>query len=269
MRRWLLPKTTLWFLPTIWFLSVTIYGQQPFVTDDADVTERGKLHFEFRNSFDLLQRSSFPNLKQDTANFELDYGLLKNVELGISAPLITLFNARETSPRTAAGIGDANLSIKYNFRKEHMDSKVPAMSVQLNIEAPTGDVERKLGSGLTDVWINGVAQKTLSHRTILRVNTGVLFAGNTTTGVIGIRSRGTVFTGGSSLVRKFTSRLQLGVELTGALTTAFELSRGQLQTLIGGNYEIKEGLTIDLGVVGGHYSASPRVGAVLGLSIDF
>lgn len=39
-------------------------AQQPFVTDDTNVTPKGKLHFEFTNEFDILQRSSFPNLKQ-------------------------------------------------------------------------------------------------------------------------------------------------------------------------------------------------------------
>ena len=247
----------------------TARGQTPFITDNADVTEKGKLHFELRNAFDLLPPESYPNLKQITSNFELDYGLFEHVEVGVSPPLIAIFNARVTTPRTPVGIGDTNLSIKYNFLKERNDSRLPAMAMQLNIELATGDVKNQLGSGLTDVWLNGIAQKALTRRTTLRINSGILFAGDTTTGAIGLRTRGKVFTTGASCIRTFTSRLQLGAELTGALTTRFQLTRGQLQAMIGGNYQLREGLTLDFGVVGGHSPASPRTGAVLGVSIDF
>ena len=87
--------------------------------------------------------------------------------------------------------------------------------------------------------------------------------------MIGIQSRGTLLTGGTSLVRQFTPKLHLGVEMTGAVTPAFDLGRGQLQTLGGGNYELKHGLTLDFGVIGGRYTASPRAGVILGVSVDF
>ena len=244
-------------------------AQQPFVTDDADVTPKDHFHFEFSNEFDLLQRSSFPSLKQNTADFELDYGLFEGVELGIAAPLLTIFNAAGTSPKTPTGIGDLNLSLKYNFRKERENSRIPAMTVALNLELPTGDTERQLGSGLSDFYINGILQKTLSKRTKLRLNAGILFSGNSATGVIGIRARGAVFTGGGSLVKQFTPKLQLGAELTGAMAKNSQLGKVQLQTLFGGNYQVKSNFSFDFAVLAGKYSASPRAGLQLGISIDF
>jgi len=56
-------------------------AQQPFVTDDANVTPKGHFHFELSNEFDLLQRSSYPSLRQNTADFELDYGIGGGVEI--------------------------------------------------------------------------------------------------------------------------------------------------------------------------------------------
>jgi len=197
-------QTLAFTLALIVLLPGTAQAQQPFVTDDADVTPKGHFHFEFSNEFDLLQRSSFPSLKQNTADFELDYGLLEGVELGIAAPLLTIFNAAGTSPKTPTGIGDLNLSLKYNFRKERENSRIPAMTVALNFELPTGDTERQLGSGLADFYINGILQKTLRKQTKLRLNAGILFSGNSATGVIGIRARGAVFTGGGSLVKPST-----------------------------------------------------------------
>ena len=255
---------------TLLFLSaLAAQAQQPFYTDNADVTPRGHVHFEFSNEIDLLQRSSFPTVKQNTADFELDYGLFEGVEIGIESPLLSLFNAAGTIPKTPSGIGDTNLSLKYNFHKERENSRLPAMAIGINLELPTGDTKRQLGSGLSDFFMNGILQKSLSKETTLRLNGGILFSGNTTTGVIGIKSRGIVGTGGASLVKQFTPKLDLGVEMTGALTKNLQLAKGQLQTLLGGNYQFRKNVSFDFGIVFGKYAASPRAGVQLGISVDW
>ncbi|MFL6211310.1 MAG: hypothetical protein ACJ74W_20850 [Pyrinomonadaceae bacterium] len=256
-------------IPLFALLPVTAPAQQPFVTDDADVTPRGHFHFEFSNEFDVLQRALAPSRFQNTADAELDYGLWPGVEIGIEAPLLTIFNARGAQLHRPTGLGDTNFSIKYNFHKEREGSGLPAMAVTFNLETPTGSVRKQLGSGLADYYLNGVLQKSVSTKTKLRLNGGILFAGNTTTGVIGINTRGTVLTGGASLVKQFTNRFTFGAELTGALTRNFALSKGQLQGLVGGNYALRKNLTLDFGLVGGRFSASPRAGAQLGFSLDF
>ena len=250
-------------------LAARVNGQSPFVTDDTDVTPRRHFHFQFRNHFDVLRHSSFPNLKQNTADFELDYGLFENVEIGVEAPYLTIINERGLLQRTVSGIGDTNLSVKYNFLLEKGHSRLPALAATFNLELPTGNVSRQLGSGLADFYLNCIAQKSLTSKTTLRLNGGILFAGNQTTGVIGIKSRGTVFTGGASLVRQFTKRLDLGVEVVGAETRSFGLGKGQLQTQIGGNYAFHKNATLDFGIIAGKYAASPRIGAQLGVSVDW
>jgi hypothetical protein len=254
---------------TVYLSAATVQAQQPFVTDDTDTTPKGRFHFEFSNEFDLLQRASFPSLKQNTADFELDYGLFEGVEIGIESPLLTIFNAAGSAPKTVTGIGDTNVSLKYNFYKERENSRLPAMTIAFNLELPTGDTKRQLGSGLSDFYMNGVLQKSLSKSIKLRLNGGILFSGNETTGVIGIKSRGKVFTAGGSLVKQFTPKLQLGMELTGAMTKQLELGKGHLQTLLGGNYQFRSNASFDLGIVAGKYAASPRVGVQLGVSVDF
>jgi len=47
------------------------------------------------------------------------------------------------------------------------------------------------------------------------------------------------------------------MELTGAVTSNFQLSKGQLQALAGGNYAIRKNLTLDFGLVAGRFAASP------------
>lgn len=264
-----MPYRLIFTLSLLVLVAATAQAQQPFVTDDADTTSKKHFHFEFSNEFDLLQRSSFPSLKQNTADFELDYGLFENVEIGIESPLLTVFNDAGSGPKTVSGIGDTNISLKYNFRRERENSRMPAMAIAFNLETPTGDTTRQLGSGLADFYLNGIVQKSLSKKTKLRLNGGILFSGNETTGVIGIKSRGTVFTAGGSLVRQFTPKLQLGVELAGAMSTNFQLGKGQLQTLVGGNYQFKNNASFDFGILAGKYAASPRVGVQLGVSVDF
>jgi len=256
-----------WLL--VCFAPITAQAQQPFITDDADVTARGSFHFEFSNSYDLLQRSALPAVRQNAASFELAYGLVENVEVSLEVPFISIFNTRGTMPRSVSGIGDANFAIKYNFRHEREDSRLPALTVSGNVEIPIGSVARGLGSGVADFSLNGVAQKTLTERTVLRGNAGVIFSGNTVTGAEGIRARGTVFTGGASLVRRFNARLQLGAELAGAATRNLDLGGGQLVFQVGGNYTLRDNLTFDFGILAGRFVASPRAGAQLGFSLDF
>lgn len=253
----------------ILFLYVPLVAQQPFVTDDADVTARRRFHFEFSNEFDWLNRSAYPSLRQNTADFEIDYGLFERVEIGIEAPLLTIHNDRAAMLQTVSGIGDLNLSLKYNFLTERERSKRPALAIALNLELPTGDPSRQLGSGLADFYMNGVVQKSRGSKTKLRWNGGILFSGNETTGVLGIKSRGTVFTTGGSIVRQMNSRLDLGVELVGAITRNSGLGKSQLQAMLGGNYSLNKNMTFDFGMVAGKHAASPRVGLQLGISIDW
>ena len=252
------------------FATHAAHAQQPFLTDDADVTDRGKFHFEFSNQFDLLQRDAFPGLKQNTASFELAYGLLPRVEISIETPLILIFNAREAGvPRTVSGLGDANVSVKYNFLREREGSRRPALTLSGAFEIPIGSTRRGLGSGVADVSLNGVLQKSFTRRTKYRLNGGVIFSGNTLTGAFGLKTRGTVYTGGTSVVREFTPRLRLGAELYGARARNADLGKSQLQGQLGGNYALNKKLTLDFGLIAGRYFASPRLGAQLGFSLDF
>lgn len=245
-----------------------VRAQQPFYTDDADVTAQGRFHLEFSDQFNYLQRSARPARRQNTADFEVDYGVLNGLELGLESPLLTIVRVRRHRRRTVTGIGDTNIGLKYKFNDARPDSPWPTFAATLNVEFPTGDTARGLGSGLTDVYLNTIAQKTITERTVFRLNGGLQFVGDQTTGAIGTRQRGFVFTGGGSLIHHFTDALQLGVEATGADAPKFRLHRGQLQIQGGGNYEVWKGVTLDFGIIRGFEPASPRIAFQLGFSAD-
>jgi hypothetical protein len=188
--------------------------------------------------------------------------------LGINAPVIKIFNAQESMLGNPMGFGDTQFGVKVRLREQE-GSRLPAISVVFYVEVPTGSTIKQTGSGLTDFWLYGVLQKSLTKRTKGRLNCGILFAGNSSTGLIGIQGRGQVFTGNGSLVRDFTPNLKLGVELFGGVTNNFNLSRGQLEAQFGGSYTLRDDFEFTFGVLGGRFPASPRIGVQVGFAYDF
>jgi outer membrane putative beta-barrel porin/alpha-amylase len=266
MPKWLPRWTT---VAVLLAAAATARAQQPFYTDDAHVADLHHWHIESNNEYDFLPAGSFPNLRQDTQTIKFSVGAFRQCEVGMDFPLITIFNQPGFALGTPIGLGDMDFSIKYRFREEKEGSHLPAFTVSLNLEPPTGSSKKQLGSGLMDYYLNGIMEKTLTKKLTLRLNGGATFAGNTLTGVIGIKTRGTIFTGGASLVRQFTPKLDLGVEVTGGFTSNLQLGRGQLAEQLGGNYELKKNLTLDFGFVAGQAVGSPRWGYQLGFSKDF
>jgi hypothetical protein len=249
-------------------VAAPLSAQLPFYTDDPAVTDAGKWHFEFFDEFDALQQPQFPNLQQNTANYKVNYGLPHNLELDLDAPYLAIYRALQTPSST--GAGDTDLGVKWEFHKESSGNRLPALGVSFYVEFPTGDSSQQLGSGLIDYWLNFIGQKSLSDKTRINANAGYLFAGNTSTGVLGITTvRGHVFAGGVSFLHDFTPRLTLGGEIFGGFASNGSLGRSQLQGLVGGTYALRNGLALSLGLLGGEYIASPRIGGQIGFAIDF
>ncbi len=251
------------------FWTGPLLAQMPFYTDNPEVTDRGTLHFEFFNEYDGLQSSQYPDLRQNTANFKLNYGLPHDLELDVDAPFISIYRA-SGSQATSTGLGDTDMGVKWNFRKSPHPAGAPSLAASFYVEFPTGNTQKELGSGLTDYWLNFIAEEPFSEKTRLTANIGFLFAGNTSTGVLGIQTtRGHVYTGGLSLLHDFNQRLTLGAEIYGGVDDNNGLGKDQLQGLGGGQYELRNGLSVTFAVLGGSHVGSPRVGGQVGFEVDF
>jgi hypothetical protein len=250
------------------FFAGPLLAQMPFYTDNADVTDRGTLHFELFNEYDNLQSAQYPNLSQNWANLKVNYGLPRNLELDFDVPYLAIYRA---SPKeNSRGHGDVDMGIKWNYHKQAHPMSVPALSASLYIEFPTGDVKQELGSGLTDYWLNSIAEEAFSDKTRLNANFGYLFAGNTSTGVIGIQTaRGEVYTGGISIQHDFSPRVTLGIESYGAVDNNNGLGKDQFQCLAGGQYQLNSRMAFTFAVLGGAHIASPRIGGQVGFEVDF
>lgn len=249
-------------------IAMPLFGQMPFYTDNADVTDQGTLHFEIYNEIDGLQSAQYPDLRQNTANFKVNYGLPRNLELDFDIPWIAIY--RTSGSQSTSGNGDTDMGIKWNFYKASRPRRIPSLSSSLYIEFPTGDERQSLGSGLTDYALNSIVQETFSDKTRVNGNFGFLFAGNTSTGVLGIQTtRGHVYTGGVSVTHDFTSRLTLGSELYGAFDDNNGLGKDQLQALLGGAWALNSRTSFTFAVLGGAHIASPKIGCQFGYEIDF
>ena len=227
-------------------MSFSLRAQMPFYTDDTVVTEPHKLHIEVFDEFDGLQSPQYPDRRQNTANFKMNFSPLKQLELDIDVPYLAIYRA--PGSQSSHGVGDTNLGAKWNLHEATPDSKVPSLATSLYVEFPTGDERQELGSGLVDYALNVMLQKPFSETTRANLNVGVLFAGNTSTGAEGIQTRrGQVYTGGFSLLHDVTTRLTIGGELYGAVSDGAGQDKTQLQALIGAQYAVRDGLTLSLG----------------------
>jgi len=85
-----------------------------------------------------LQSSEFPDLRQNTANFKLNYGLPHHLELDLTRPI---FPSTAPVAQSGSGMGDANPGIKWNLRLAAQNSHLPALGASLYIEflPETGD----------------------------------------------------------------------------------------------------------------------------------
>lgn len=249
-------------------LAAPARAQQPFVTDDAAVSPADVWHIEISSQTDALRASARPARLQHTFEWEVDRTVGRYLELGVLVPHITLVSDRSGGGQTViGGVGDSALAAKYRLTRDLAARTSWAASA--TIEWPTGARHRGLGSGLVDYGATVIGERRLDQRTTLRVNAGGVLAGNTQVGVLGITARGPVLTAGTSIVTAFSPRVQAGAELTGAWSHKAVLVGSTVGWQVGANVTVHDGVTLDLGLLGGWFESSPRVGLQVGTSIDW
>jgi hypothetical protein len=59
-------------------------AQQPFLTDDADVTDVRHYHLELLTEHDVLQPGAYPALRQNTTRLQVTYGLMNRRKLALT-----------------------------------------------------------------------------------------------------------------------------------------------------------------------------------------
>ena len=241
-------------------------AQQPFLVDDAEVTPARGWHIELSSQVDVLRAAARPARWQNVFEWEVNYGAGARVELAALLPVVSLVSDTAGRRTTAHGAGDATLAAKWRITRDPASAHALALSATL--EVPSGSQRRGLGSGLVDYGLNLVSQHHVHPRLTVRANGGVVLAGNTQTGAVGIRERGTVLTTGASVVTPLGTAVQVGGELTLAWSQKTALGGSAIGWQLGTNITVRPGVTVDAGLLGGWFAASPRVGVQIGMSAD-
>lgn len=116
----------------------TAHAGPPYLTDDPEPVpyQHGEGYV-----FSTLDRTRDGTQIQAPA-FELNYGLVTNVQLHAVFPLQASFPRHGAS---SYGAGDTELGVKYRFLQEH--DAYPMAGVFPLLELPSGDADRGLGNG--------------------------------------------------------------------------------------------------------------------------
>jgi len=240
-------------------------AQQPFRVDDAEVAPHKQWQLETNLEWDKLRASAAPYRWQAVADAEVDFGVAPRLQVSAVVPFMALARSDRFGRHTDIGLSDVSFGAKYRLTKN--PTAATSYAVSLDVELPTGSHRRGLGSSLTDVSTNVVWQHHLNSRWTLRGNAGVVFAGNTQTGLLGLRERGTMVTSGASVTTTPSPRLLLGAEVSGIWSGKESIGDSYVQWQLGGNVLLRQGLTLDLGLLGGHSDASPVVGVQIGCTL--
>lgn len=127
----------------------------PFVTDDPEPVEYK--HWEIY-LFSIYNHPAGGDFAQAPA-VEVNYGLFPEAQVHLIAPMNL---SRDPDGPVHYGYGDTELGFKYRFIQE--SDYVPMVGAFPLVELPTGDADRGLGNGYTQVFIPIWLQKSFGPK---------------------------------------------------------------------------------------------------------
>ncbi len=125
-------------------LALSAHAGAPFLTDDPEPVE-----YQHHEMYIAMQQTKTRDGWAGAAPYvEFNFGPVPDVQLHIQMPL--MLNAPAAGPRQY-GYGDTELGVKYRILEE--GDHQPMAAVYPAIELPTGDTNRGLGNGRTQVFL--------------------------------------------------------------------------------------------------------------------
>jgi hypothetical protein len=135
----------------------TAYGGPPFVTDDPEPVDYQ--HWEFYVA--SADSKTGGDWSGTGPHFEVNYGVLPDVQLHLIAPL-----AYDVPPdgRSHYGVGDTEIGVKYRFL--HETNNLPQIGIFPLLEIPTGSESENLGNGHWQAFLPLWLQKSWGSWTL-------------------------------------------------------------------------------------------------------
>ncbi len=131
----------------------------PFVTDDPEPVDAG--HFEINTAVQGTDHDGGRSAAMPT--IDANYGLVPDVQLHVG--LATPLQEAEGQP-VHYGYGDTELGVKFRFVHEIEAGWRPQVAFYPNLELPTGNAAKGLGSGYTRAFLPLWLQKSFGDWTI-------------------------------------------------------------------------------------------------------
>lgn len=172
-------------------LSEAAFAGPPFLTDDPEPTETG--HWEIYAP--LFEAEGTGSNHAGSVGAEINYGLLKNVQVTLGLPV----GFAHSAGRTRWGAGDLEASVKYRFY--HDEARGVQVAAFPGISLPTGSNRMSAGNvtALLPIW----AQKDFGSWSVFG---GGGYAINSGSG------NKHYWTGGAAIARQFGKRVTVGIE---------------------------------------------------------
>jgi hypothetical protein len=183
------------FIVLFLFLPNLLFCGPPYDTDDPEPVDLH--HWEFYVSSHSAQVDA--GWSGTLPHFEVNYGVIENVQLHAIAPLS--YNFPNRGPNTY-GFGDLELGAKFRFVQE--GKSMPMIGIFPLVEIPTGSESRGLGNGKAQVYIPVWLQKSFGN---WQTYGGAGYWINP-----GTDKKNWVYFGWQ-VSRQFTEKLNIGVEL--------------------------------------------------------
>lgn len=127
------------------FTALAAYAGPPFRTDDPEAVEHEHAEFYVFSQQTLAADGRSGVLPA----FEFNYGIYEKVQFHLVAPYA--FNTPSGGQKTTTGYGDTELGIKWQFNEE--TETIPIVGIFPLVEIPTGNHDKGLGNGATQVFI--------------------------------------------------------------------------------------------------------------------
>lgn len=189
----------------------------------------------------------------------VSYGIMENLETGISFPLVT--GVDPDGLKSTSGIGDMNLSVKYGFMAE--TEGAPAAAAGFRLKLPFADDNERLGTGNVDAGFLFAASKTIGRADCMLNVEYVLVGGDDP---ITGRDLNNEVNYAVGVATDYSETLRLSIELVDHAFILNNFFRGDL-LLAGLRYNVMPSL--ELGLSGGFGLTDPSTDLVFGGTVAY
>lgn len=230
------------------------HAARPLVTEDAVVAGKGISQLEVGIDYTKVGDKG----EGTTLLFSPIHGVMEDTEFSLKAPYLF---ARPQDPSKAEGFGDTSFIMKHLF--VHEDEKMPAILIKMAIKLPSGNKDKGLGTGETNVGFLGVLTKGFGQATI-HLNGGYTFVGNQNAG----RYNNEVNYG---VAGEYAVGKKVGIvgEVYGLYHPDYKAEEIERRALLGLTYRTNDTLTLDIAGKRGLTGASDEYGLIAGVTITF